>query len=196
MKQSITLLEVYRFIDTSYKQIHKNDIMTTAIYDKFSQPERIPYNDGGFSQYEDESDYPNACEAYCSGCNDEDSTAYEQMTILMELFEIDDDLESDYQKYIWGEAKDIQTIISKEAKVFAQELYDEMDTARKIKHKEKEISDEEFNRRYDEELIENPNKYSHCLECGMVGGYCNPCKFEDEYTKTTTITRKFWVSKQ
>jgi succinate dehydrogenase/fumarate reductase-like Fe-S protein len=90
----------------------------------------------------------------------------------------------------------MQTIISKEAKVFAQELYDEMDIARKIKQKENEISDEECSRRYAETLSKNPNAYSHCLECGMVGGSCNPCKFEDEYTKTTTITRKFGVSKQ
>ena len=104
MKQSITISEVIRFINESHYHIHINELYSDAIYNRFSD---IPYNDGGFVQWIEESNYPHGCESFIQNCETEKEALHEKMNILIKLFEIDCHWkkELEYQEYIWREAK-------------------------------------------------------------------------------------------
>ena len=103
-KQSITLSEAIRFINNAKYKIYENEIYNEAILYMFSG---ISYNNGGFVQYAEESDYPNACECYIDGCEEENKELETQISAFKMIFEIDCDWEKEdkYQDYIWEEAK-------------------------------------------------------------------------------------------
>tara|TARA_B110001454_G_scaffold85489_1_gene82147 strand:+ start:333 stop:836 length:504 start_codon:yes stop_codon:yes gene_type:complete len=143
MKQSITLSEVYKFINESYCKINKNGLYIDSIVDRFRG---VRYNNGGFAEYIEE-DYHHYCETYCEELSQESKDLHEQINILMKLFEIDYNLENEYQDCMWEETKmncsnhnkntimlclskhgdcnDTRTILNKEAEEFAHKMYDE-----------------------------------------------------------------------